>query len=104
MVHVGVVKGLRALGLAPDLVVGASAGAVVGTLCAAGLPADEIERQALALQPWQVVRWAPRGDRAISAGGPSPIGMSPSRPQPSSGANRPSAPCRCRAWGCSMSA
>jgi NTE family protein len=58
-VHVGVVKALAELGLQPDLIVGASAGALVGTLYAAGLPAVELERLALDLDPWQLLRLTP---------------------------------------------
>jgi NTE family protein len=55
-VHVGVAKGLAALGLAPDLVVGASVGALVGVLVAAGRAPAEIEALALGTQPWQWLR------------------------------------------------
>jgi NTE family protein len=58
-VHVGVVKALAELGLQPDLIVGASAGALVGTLYAAGMPAAELERLALELDPWQLLRLTP---------------------------------------------
>ena len=58
-VHVGVIKALAELGLRPDLVVGASAGAVVGSLCAAGLSAAAIEALALDLNPLQLARLAP---------------------------------------------
>lgn len=58
-VHVGVVKALAELGLQPDLIVGASAGALVGTLCAAGMPPDELERLALELDLWQLLRLTP---------------------------------------------
>lgn len=61
-VHVGVLKALAALGLRPDLIVGASAGAVVGALAAGGRRADEIEALALGLQPWQLVRLTLAGD------------------------------------------
>jgi NTE family protein len=57
-VHVGVLKALEELGLAPDLIVGASAGALVGSLCASGVPAREIEQLALELQPWSLGRLA----------------------------------------------
>ena len=57
-VHVGVVKALHELGLKPDLIVGASAGAVVGSLLAAGLSAADLELLALELQPLSLARWA----------------------------------------------
>ncbi|MBL8383913.1 MAG: patatin-like phospholipase family protein [Burkholderiales bacterium] len=50
-VHVGVIKALDELHLAPDLIVGSSAGALVGTLRAAGLKGREIERLSLDLSP-----------------------------------------------------
>jgi NTE family protein len=56
-VHVGVLKAMAELGLVPDLVVGASVGALVATLYAAGLGAARIEQLALELQPWQFLRW-----------------------------------------------
>ena len=67
--HVGVLKGLAAVGLAPDLVVGASAGALAGTLWAAGLEAGQIEKIALSVQPWNLLRWNPRGPEWFHAGG-----------------------------------
>lgn len=57
-VHVGVLKAADELGLRPDLVVGASAGALVGSLYASGMPAREIEALALDLSPWQLARAA----------------------------------------------
>ncbi len=41
--HVGVIKVLEAEGIAPDLVLGSSAGSIVGALCAAGLSAARLE-------------------------------------------------------------
>ena len=55
-VHVGVLKALDALGLVPDLVVGASAGALVGSLFAAGLSVRDIETLALDLKPLALAR------------------------------------------------
>ncbi len=55
-VHVGVLKALAELGLKPDLIVGASVGALVGALCAAGRGAAEIEALALDVQPWKLAR------------------------------------------------
>jgi NTE family protein len=68
-VHVGVVKALKELALAPDMIVGASVGALVGTLCAGGVDARRIERMALDLQPWELVRWNPFGAERWSGGG-----------------------------------
>lgn len=65
-VHVGVLEGLAELGLRPDLVVGASAGAVVGALCAAGLDAVAIRNLALDLQPLALARLAPGADERFS--------------------------------------
>lgn len=67
--HVGVLKGLAALGLAPDLVVGSSAGALAGTLWAAGVDAGQVEKIALSLQPWHLLRWNPRGPEWLNANG-----------------------------------
>lgn len=67
-VHVGVIKGLAELGLQPDLVVGASAGAVVGALLAGGLSATAIEQLALDLNPMMLARLAPMADERFSGG------------------------------------
>ena len=68
-VHVGVLKGLAALGLVPDFIVGASAGALAGTLWAAGLGVRRLEQLALELQPWHVLRWSPRGPEWLDGSG-----------------------------------
>ena len=57
-VHVGVIKALEELRLVPDLIVGASVGALVGTLRGAGLPAHRIETLALELSPTILARLA----------------------------------------------
>lgn len=57
-VHVGVLRALDELGLAPDLIVGASVGALVGGLRAAGRSAADIESLALELNPLSVARLA----------------------------------------------
>ena len=57
-VHVGALKALDALGLVPDLVVGASVGSLVGGLFAAGLSARDIETLALDLKPLALARLA----------------------------------------------
>lgn len=65
-VHVGVIKALTELGCQPDLIVGASVGALVGVLCGAGLPAARIEQLALELQPWQLARLNLGGSERLS--------------------------------------
>jgi NTE family protein len=55
-VHVGVLRALDELGLEPDLVVGASVGALVGALRASGLSAQRIEALAMEVQPWRLAR------------------------------------------------
>ena len=67
-VHVGVIKALAELGLQADLVVGASAGAMVGVLWAAGLTAAEIESVALELNPMKLARVAPLSEERFSGG------------------------------------
>ena len=49
--HVGVLKVLEANGIHVDLVVGASVGALIGALYASGLPAAEIEKIAMGIDP-----------------------------------------------------
>ena len=68
-VHVGVIKALTELGCKPDAIVGASVGALVGTLFAAGLRANEIERLALELQPALLLRWQPGSSERFSGAG-----------------------------------
>jgi NTE family protein len=65
-VHVGVLKALDELGLAPDLIVGASVGALVGCLRASGLAAADIETLALELQPTAMARLAIWSDQRFS--------------------------------------
>ena len=45
--HVGVIKGLEARGIHPDIIVGTSAGAIVGALYAGGYNGIELNRLAL---------------------------------------------------------
>ena len=45
--HVGVIKALEAQGIRPDIIVGTSAGSVVGALYAAGISGFELQRLAL---------------------------------------------------------
>lgn len=61
-VHIGVIKALEELGLKPDLIVGGSAGALVGALYASGLRAAKLEALALELGLLEVGRWAMFGE------------------------------------------
>lgn len=65
-VHVGVLKALAEIGVQADLVVGASAGALVGVLWAAGRSAADIEALALSVQPWQLAGLGWGGFSALS--------------------------------------
>lgn len=55
--HIGVLRVLERERLRPDLVVGSSAGALVGALYAAGMPVDEIERYGEHLSPNMLRNW-----------------------------------------------
>lgn len=68
-VHVGVLKALQQLRLTPDLIVGASAGALVGSLFASGMQATDMEALALDLHPFGVARWAVGADELLSGAG-----------------------------------
>jgi NTE family protein len=61
-VHIGVIKALEELGLKPDLIVGCSAGALVGALYASGLRVAKLEALALDLGLFEVGRWAMLGE------------------------------------------
>ncbi len=57
-VHVGVIKALEQLGHKPDLLVGASIGAILAVVYACGKTASEIEQMALDLQAMSLGRLA----------------------------------------------
>jgi len=65
-VHVGVMKALDELGLLPDLIVGASVGALVCNLRASGVPAQDIETLALDLQLTAMARLVWTADERFS--------------------------------------
>ncbi len=65
--HVGVIKVLEANGVTPDLIVGTSAGAVVGALYADGRSAAELQKVALQLQEDEVGDWV-MPDRGVIQG------------------------------------
>jgi NTE family protein len=64
--HVGVIKALSELGHTPDLLVGASVGAVVAVAFASGKPVRDIEQLALDLHPLSIGRFALSGPERFS--------------------------------------
>ena len=56
--HIGVIKALEAQGIVPDIVVGTSAGAVVGALYASGLSGFELQKIALDMDESQFGDWS----------------------------------------------
>lgn len=67
-VHVGVVKALEELRLKPDLIVGASAGALVGVMFAAGLSGVAMETLALEMPVSRLLRLAIGAEERLSGG------------------------------------
>lgn len=53
--HIGVIKALEAQGISPDIVVGTSAGSVVGALYASGLNGFQIQELSMTLEEEQVL-------------------------------------------------
>lgn len=56
--HVGVIKALEAQGIVPDIVVGTSAGSVVGALYAAGYNGFELQQLSMQMDEGQVSDWS----------------------------------------------
>ncbi|WP_332878748.1 patatin-like phospholipase family protein [Massilia sp. S19_KUP03_FR1] len=56
--HIGVIKALEAQGIVPDIVVGTSAGSVVGALYAAGNSGFELQRTAMDMDEAAISDWA----------------------------------------------
>jgi NTE family protein len=65
--HIGVIKALEAQGIVPDIVVGTSAGSVVGSLYAAGHGGFELQKVALQMDEAQVSDWS-LPDRGVFKG------------------------------------
>ena len=57
--HVGVLRALDELGIRPDLIVGASIGALVGSALAAGMSIPQIEALAFDFDFYRLARWSP---------------------------------------------
>lgn len=56
--HIGVIKALEAQGIVPDIVVGTSAGSVVGSLYAAGYNGFALQKMALEMDEAAISDWA----------------------------------------------
>jgi NTE family protein len=56
--HIGVIKALEAQGIVPEIVVGTSAGSVVGALYASGLNGFNLQRTALQMDEATISDWA----------------------------------------------
>jgi NTE family protein len=56
--HVGVIKALEAQGIYPDIIVGTSAGSVVGALYAAGYNGFELQQLSMQMDEKQVSDWS----------------------------------------------
>jgi NTE family protein len=56
--HIGVIKALETSGLAPDIVVGTSVGAVVGSLYSAGFDVFELQKIAIQLEENSLTDWS----------------------------------------------
>ena len=65
--HIGVIKALEAQGIVPDIVVGTSAGAVVGALYSSGLSGFELQKMALEIDEGQIGDWS-LPDRGVFKG------------------------------------
>jgi NTE family protein len=65
--HIGVIKALEAQGIVPDLIVGTSAGAVVGALYASGLNGFDLQKVAIQMEESQIGDWT-LPDRGVIKG------------------------------------
>lgn len=65
--HIGVIKVLESQNIYPDMIVGTSAGSVVGALYASGMNAFELQRAALALEESMLSDWT-IGNRGVLKG------------------------------------
>lgn len=66
--HVGVLRALAELGVRPDLVVGASIGALLGAALAAGLPTERIAALAFDFDFHSMLRWSPSTGAKLEGG------------------------------------
>jgi len=66
--HIGVIKVLEAQGIVPDMIVGTSAGSVVGVLYASGMNGFELQRAALSMNELEISDWVLPGSRGVLKG------------------------------------
>lgn len=66
--HIGVIRALEAEGLRPDLIVGCSAGSLVGAFWAAGYTGAQMEELALTVKDADVIDFAASGKRGLVVG------------------------------------
>ncbi|MEN9559235.1 MAG: family protein RssA [Pseudomonadota bacterium] len=66
--HIGVMRVLEDAGIYPDLIVGSSVGALLGTFWASGMSAKDIEAKALAGGPTTLFDFNPFADRGVIVG------------------------------------
>jgi NTE family protein len=55
--HIGVIKALEAQGIVPDIVIGTSAGSLVGALYASGKSGFALQEMAIPFDKWQFIDW-----------------------------------------------
>jgi NTE family protein len=55
--HIGAIKVLEANGIKPDIIVGTSAGSVIGSIYATGITANELQRIAINLDEATITDW-----------------------------------------------
>lgn len=66
--HIGVIKALEAQGIVPDIIVGTSAGSVVGALYAAGYNGFDLQHLALNMNELEIGDWVLPGNRGVLRG------------------------------------
>ena len=66
--HIGVIKAIEAAGIKPDLIVGASAGSVIGVFYAAGYTGQQMEDIAMKVRDADVIDQSNNSKRGLIAG------------------------------------